>query len=243
MLDKYNHCYNYEESITHNMNPLIKIFSFIIYIIVLCFRFNNILFICNVSLVLSYIIFSNISIIKYLKVIWNFKILIIFIYILSYYNNYSSMTICYILLYIIFTILFIYVIVLTTTKEDLSNSLGSIFNIGIYKERVKYRFYKLICFKELFINNLNKRVDNIEYNGFDIRYRSFIVRWGLVLSNIKDIYKDSKLDLKKREKYILLKGFNGYNKSNKYNKKLSLVDFVIVLYDIFLIVYYILVVR
>ena len=243
MLDKYNHCYNYEESIIHNMNPLIKIFSFIIYIIVLCFRFNNILFICNISLVLSYIIFSNISIIKYLKVIWNFKILIIFIYILSYYKNYSNMTICYILLYVIFTILFIYVIVLTTTKEDLSNSLGSIFNIGIYKEKVKYRFYKLICFKELFINNLNKRVDNIEYNGFDIRYRSFIVRWGLVLSSIKDIYKDSKLDLKKREKYILLKGFNGYNKSNKYNKKLSLVDFVIVLYDIFLIVYYILVVR
>ena len=243
MLDKYNHCYNYEESIIHNMNPIVKIISFIVYIIVLCFKFNNILFICNISLVLGFVLFSNINVFKYLKVIWNFKLLLIFLYIFFLYKNYSWMSITYILLYVVFTILFVYVIILSTTKEDLSNSLGSIFNIGIYKERIKYWFYKLLCFKELFIINLNKRVDNIEYNGFDIRYRSFIVRWGLVLSSIKDIYRDSKKDLRKRERYILKKGFNGYNKRNNYHKKLSFIDYVIVLYDVFLIVYYIMVVR
>ena len=243
MLDKYNHCYNYEESIIHNMNPIIKIISFIVYILILLFKFNNILFICNISLVLGYILFSNISIFKYLKIIWNIKYILIVIYVVMYSKGYSYMNINYILLYVVFSILFIYVIIFSTTKEDLSNSLGSIFNIGIYKEKVKYFFYKLICFKEIFIINLNKRIDNIEYNGFDIRYRSFIVRWGLVLSNFKDIYYDSKRDLYKRNKYILLKGFNGYNKRNKYSKKISLIDGIVIIYDVFLIIYYILVVR
>lgn len=243
MLNKYNHIYNYEESIIHYMNTIIKIVSFGVYILIMLFKFNNVLFILNISLILFYILFSNIKITKYLNVIWNIKHLIIFMYIFMYYRSISFMRINYIVLYLVFSILFIYVIIFTSTKEDLSNGLGSIFNIGIYKEKIKLFFYKFICFKEIFINNLNKRVDNLEISGFDVRYRSFIVRWGIVLSDIKIIYEDSKKDLNKRVKNIKLRGYNVNNKRNHYMKKIHLIDVLVIGYDMFMIIYYILVVR
>ena len=243
MFNLYNHKYNYGESIVHRMNTIIKIVSFLVFILVMLFKFNNVLFICNISLVIFYVLFSDISYSKYLNIIWKIKFIIIFIYIYLYYLNINIMKINYIVLYLISILLFLYIIVFTSTKEDISNSLGNIFNIGVYKERIKLFFYKIIAFKEIFINNINKRIDNIEYKGFDVRYRSFIVRWGLILSDIKITYKESKKELNNRIKVIKYKGYNGKDKKNKYSKKLCIFDYIILLYDLFMIIYYIMVVR
>ena len=52
MLDKYNIVYQCENSFVHRMNPLIKIFSFIVYILLWLLKYNNYLFIMSLSFVL-----------------------------------------------------------------------------------------------------------------------------------------------------------------------------------------------
>ena len=44
MLDKYMFSYNYEESVLHNVNPVVKFVAFFLFVISCFFRFNVILF-------------------------------------------------------------------------------------------------------------------------------------------------------------------------------------------------------
>ena len=81
MLDKYMYSYNYEESIIHGLNPILKFFSLILFIVSCFFKFDFLLFIISMVWVFVLMMISNISIKRYLKVLWNYKYILIFIYI------------------------------------------------------------------------------------------------------------------------------------------------------------------
>ncbi|MBQ4030954.1 MAG: hypothetical protein II625_04295, partial [Bacilli bacterium] len=75
MLDSDAYTYNYEESIIHSMNAMLKIISFILFIISCFFKFDLVLFMSSMIWVFVLMIISNVRLTKYLKVIYRYKYL------------------------------------------------------------------------------------------------------------------------------------------------------------------------
>ena len=65
MLNNLDYTYNDEDSIVHRINPLLKFIGLFIYILVCLFKYDNVLFILNLSLVFILILLSNVSILRY----------------------------------------------------------------------------------------------------------------------------------------------------------------------------------
>ena len=137
MLNKYDYSFNYEDSFIHRMNPLIKIFSLFVYILVWLFKFNNYLFIFSLSYVFLLILISNVKLRKYIKVLWKFKYIFIIIGFYMYSKNMDIMDSSIIMLRIVFLILHIFMIMFTTTKSQMVRTIGWLIDriniIGINK--------------------------------------------------------------------------------------------------------------
>ena len=96
------------------------------------------------------LIFSNIKLNKYLKVILVNKYIFIFIYFLLRFLNVDSFDINVILFKLMFGILFVYLIIYTTSKEKLAKCLASFvdqFNfIRLSKKKLIAFFSNIINF-------------------------------------------------------------------------------------------------
>ncbi len=129
MLNRLDYSYNNEESIVHRLNPVVKIFGFFIYVIICLLKFNNLLFIVNISFVFFLLLLSNVNIVKYLKILWKLKFILIVMYAYMYHKEFAFIDMNIIVFKFIFFILYGVMLVYTTTKEDLGKGSANALNI------------------------------------------------------------------------------------------------------------------
>ena len=180
MLDKYLVTYNHEESVTHNINPLNKIVIFILYIIACFFPYNPVLFISMLVSVFILMILSNISILKYLQVLWLYRYVFLIIYFFFYATGMELLYVNVLLFKILFGVIFWYVIVFTIKKEDLAKSFGFIFNIfnfiGDSFNKLSNFFSNIINFCLIFIDQTNNLMEINAIKGNDLYFSTIIVK-------------------------------------------------------------------
>ena len=248
MLNNLDYTYNDEDSIIHRINPLLKFIGLFIYILVCLFKYDNILFILNISLVFVLILLSNVSILRYLKVVWKLKYLIIILYFMLYHYGLEIIDINVIVFKLVFLVLYIALIVYTTTKEDIGRGLSkglNIFNIiGINLKKISSFITNIITFIISYIDTMKEVINSGENKGIDYSHSNILSKFKLVLVNLKRVYKDCKNKMRLRKSDMKYKLYNGNIISKyKYRTKLAIFDFAYIFMNIGLIIYYVLKVR
>lgn len=248
MLNNLDYTYNDEDSIIHRINPLLKFIGLFIYILVCLFKYDNVLFILNISLVFMLILLSNISIIKYLKVVWKLKYLIIVLYFMLYHYGLEIIDINIIVFKLIFLILYIVMIIYTTTKEDIGKGLAkglNIFNIiGINIKKISSFITNIIAFIIDYIDTMKEVINSGENKGIMYSHSNILNKIKLVFINLKRVYKDCKNKMRLRKSDMKYKLYDGNIISKyKYRTKLVIFDYAYILLNISLIIYYVLKVR
>ena len=229
MLDRYMVSYNYEESILHNLNPVVKFISFILFVISCFFKFNAILFFLDMIWIFALILLSNIKLIKYLIVIWNYKYFLIFIYIYLFSKNLEIIYINMVLFKVIACLLYFYLILFTTTKKDYTKGLGIIFGFNNIK-KVSNFFNKIYLFFVNFVILNNEKQEIYSIKGNDRIFISFINKVYLFIrflgTNIRDSINKVKYD-NDNMKYLLYN--DKYVSKYKYRNKLNIFDYIFIL--------------
>lgn len=248
MLNNLDYTYNDEDSIIHRINPLLKFIGLFIYILVCLFKYDNILFILNISLVFVLILLSNVSILRYLKVIWKLKYLIIILYFMLYHYGLEIIDINVIVFKLVFLVLYIALIIYTTTKEDIGRGLSkglNIFNIiGINLKKISSFITNIITFIISYIDTMKEVINSGENKGIDYSHSNILNKFKLVLVNLKRVYKVCKNKMRLRKSDMKYKLYNGNIISKyKYRTKLAIFDFAYIFMNIGLIIYYVLKVR
>ena len=248
MLNKLDYSYNGEESIIHRMNPVVKLFGLFIYVLVCMFKFNNILFIVNISIVFLLLLLSNINIFKYLKIIWKLKYILIIMYAYMYHKEMDFFDMNVIVFKFVFLILYIAMLVYTTTKVDLGKGGAkaiNIFNlIGISFTKISTFITNIFVFIEEFIEESNEVITNLEIKGKDYTHSNIVGRIKLFFKNLKLILSKTKNKMRLRKSDMKYKLYNGNVKSQyKYRNKLCIFDYLFIILNIGMVVFYILKVR
>lgn len=248
MLNKYDYLYNGEESLLILINPVIKLFGLFIYILLILLKFDRLLFIINIGLVFLLILLSNVKLTKYLKIIWKLKYPIILLYAYLYYKNLEIVEINIIIFKLIFLLMYIWVIIYTTNKEELSRGLSIILNkinlIGIPIKKITMFFINVYSFIEYFIDTYNEYINKIEREGKVFLDSNIFNKLVIFFKNFKIIWQISYRKLKLRKKDLKYRLFDTKEVSKyKYRRRLCLFDYLYVLINIGMIVYYILKVR
>lgn len=244
MLDKYLISYNHEESIIHNINAVVKIISFVLYLIACFFKFDNILFIFFISWNFMLLLLSNISILRYLKVLWKYKYLLIILYYLLYCMNLGLVFVNVIIFKVIFALLNFYMIIFTTKKEDLCKGLGLIFNVFKNKKIVSNFFNNIYSFFIIFIEEVNITFEMNCLKGTDCCFVTIIDKIRIFGIYFKDIFNNAKIKNNQRKLCMKYRLFDLKESDNyKYYNKLTVFDYILVLFYICLYVYYIIKVR
>lgn len=239
MLNKYDFCYNHENSLVHRLNPYVKLCGFLIYIVLCFLRFNFYIFAFNVMLVFFLIMFSKVKIIRYLNSLWRIKyFLVIIIFVLRF----MKVNIIISITELLFGFLYWKLIVFTTTKKLLSESLGSVITLGIGKKKVILLLDKIFYYKECFINNFNQYVSYMDIKGNDYGFLLVYQKFVYILLNIKIIVrrtnKDVKLYEKSRKMFFIDDKIFIRNKA-----KFCWFDYVLLFIYFMLIIFYVLKVR
>ena len=245
MLNKDLYLFNSNNSLLSKINPLVKFCGLFIYILVSLFKYNNYLFIFNISLVFLYMLLSNVSIKLYFKRILKYIPFFIILYFVLLSNNVPISNIIIISFKIIFLFMYIYVIFYTTSSDDLIYAIShflSFFNVfGIYYYRIEYVVRRFVLSIYYFFDSQNKIISSLNAKGIDTIHVNLIKRFYLFIkyfSYIKNDVKDMvQLNIREMDKKLY------YNKRSKYNMKLAFLDFVFLFINIGMIVYYGVIVR
>ncbi len=248
MLNKLDYSYNNEESIIHRLNPVVKIFGLFIYVLICMLKFNNILFIVNVSLVFGLILLSNISILRYLKVVWKLKYILVVMYAYMIHKDMIFTDMNILVFKFVFLILYVSLIVYTTTKEDLGRGGAlsiNMFNlIGISLKKISSFITNVVTFLEYLIINTNDIFTNLEIKGKDYTHSNIIMKIKMFFSNINLVFKKTKDKMKLRKNDMKYRMYDGNVKSQyKYRNKLCIFDYLFIILNIGMIIFYILKVR
>ncbi len=248
MLNRLDYSYNGEESIIHRLNPVVKIFGLFIYVVLCLLKFHNILFIVNISIVFMLLLLSNIKISKYLKIVWKLKYILIIMYAYMYHKEYAFIDMNIIVFKFIFLILYISMIVYTTTNEDLGKGGAkslNIFNLlGISLRKIASFITNIFVYIVFFIDTFNEVFVNLEIKGNVYTHSNVIAKRKLLFKNIKLLFSKTKekMSLRKSDKKYRL--YNGNVKSQyKYRSKLCIFDYIFIILNIGMIIFYILKVR
>lgn len=244
MLNKYDYAYNHEISIIHRINPLIKLWCFVLFFISCFLKYNNIVFFSTIISIFMMLIFSNIKLNKYLKVIWVNKYIFIFIYFLLRFLNVDSFDINVILFKLMFGILFVYLIIYTTSKEKLAKCLASFvdqFNfIRLSKKKLIAFFSNIINFVLLLGKEVNLLFESNSLKGNDLYFLSIIQKIKYLCKSFKLIYNNAKIKNIKRKDSMKYRFFDvALPFEYKYRNKLNVIDFILLGFYIFIFVYYI----
>lgn len=160
MLNKFSYSYIYEESIIHRINSVVKIFGLFIYILLSLLKFNNFLFICNISFVFLLILLSNINIFMYLNVLWKLKYIIILMYAFMYHKSMAFLDMNIIVFKFMFFILYLSIVVFTTSREDISKGFSVVVDriniIGINFKSITSFFTNILVFKDYFFESYDE---------------------------------------------------------------------------------------
>lgn len=248
MLNKYDYSFNYEDSFIHRMNPLIKIFSLFVYILVWLFKFNNYLFIFSLSYVFLLILISNVKLRKYIKVLWKFKYIFIIIGFYMYSKNMSIMDCSIIMLRIVFLILHIFMIMFTTTKSQMVRTIGWLIDriniIGINKKKIYNLVDNIYTFIFKFISLFNDTIVYREMNGTEYVHGNIISKGKIVVSNIKNVFNSTKSKVKDNKE---VKKYRLYDErvvsKYRYVNKLCIVDYLVLIINVGMVIFYVMKVR
>lgn len=248
MLNKYDYSFNYEDSFIHRMNPLIKIFSLFVYILVWLFKFNNYLFIFSLSYVFLLILISNVKLRKYIKVLWKFKYIFIIIGFYMYSKNMSIMDSSIIMLRIVFLILHIFMIMFTTTKSQMVRTIGWLIDriniIGINKKKIYNLVDNIYTFIFKFISLFNDTIVYREMNGTEFVHGNIISKGKIVVSNIKNVFNSTKSKVKDNKE---VKKYRLYDErvvsKYRYVNKLCIVDYLVLIINVGMVIFYVMKVR
>lgn len=248
MLNKYDYSFNYEDSFIHRMNPLIKIFSLFVYILVWLFKFNNYLFIFSLSYVFLLILISNVKLRKYIKILWKFKYIFIIFGFYMYSKNMSIMDSSIIMLRIVFLILHIFMIMFTTTKSQMVRTVGWLIDriniIGINKKKIYNLVDNIYTFIFKFISLFNDTIVYREMNGNEFVHGNIISKGKIVISIIKNVFNNTKSKVKDNKD---VKKYRLYDErvvsKYRYVNKLCIVDYLVLIINVGMVIFYVLKVR
>lgn len=248
MLNKLDYSYNCEESIIHRINPVVKLFGLFIYVILCLLKFDNVLFICNIGLVFLVLLLSNINILKYLKIIWKLKYIIIIMYAFMYHKQMAFIDMNIIVFKFVFLVLYIGVIIYTTTKEDIGKGTSIVVNrvniIGISVKSISNFFTNILVFIDNLCDSYNESFVNEGIRGKVYSNSNIIYVFKYLIDNYKIIFSKTKEKMKKRKEEMKYRLYNKDVKSKyKYRNKLFIFDYLYVILNVVMIVYYILKVR
>lgn len=248
MLNKYDYSFNYEDSFIHRMNPLIKIFSLFVYILVWLFKFNNYLFIFSLSYVFLLILISNVKLRKYIKILWKFKYIFIIIGFYMYSKNMSIMDSSIIMLRIVFLILHIFMIMFTTTKSQMVRTVGWLIDriniIGINKKKIYNLVDNIYTFIFKFISLFNDTIVYREMNGNEYVHGNIISKGKIVISIIRNVFNNTKSKVKDNKE---VKKYRLYDErvvsKYRYVNKLCIVDYLVLIINVGMVIFYVMKVR
>lgn len=243
MLNKLNYSYNEENSIIHRINSIVKILGLIIYIIVCLLKYNNMLFICSISLVFLLLLLSNISIIKYIKVIWKLKYILILLYVILLRSNIDILDINVLMFKLVFLILYIVMVFYTTTKEDIGIGITSIIDMinifGFNMKRVTLFVTNIMVYLDYLIDSYNELVIDMELKGKEYISKSIIGRIHIMINNYKKVLNSLIEKIKYRKKDMNYRLYNNKIRSKyKYRTRLAYYDYIYILLFISLIICY-----
>jgi energy-coupling factor transporter transmembrane protein EcfT len=187
---------------------------------------------------------SNISIKKYLKVLWNYKYILLLIYFILRSGTREIILVNVIFFKIVFCLLYFYLILFTTTRKDFVNCLSEIFGIFFNKKKVANFFDNMYFFVYYFVEEINEDDELKSIKGEDRIFKGFITRSFIYANNLKNYISGSKLrvDSINRSKINMLYNDTYYSKF-RYRSKLNVFDYILILFFIIIYVYYIIKVR
>jgi len=247
MLNKLDYSYNNENSLIHKINPSIKILGLCFYVLFCLLKYNNYLFICNIALVFSLILFSNVDLKRYLKVIIRWLFVLIFLYVFLYSREMVIRDINIIIFKILFFLLYFKCLLFTTTREEFGKGgsvLLNLFNlIGLSLRRIAIKISNIFSFVGFFIDTWRDYYISISVKGgcADLSIFDKVVAF---FREFKNIWKVSREKSKQRNKDLLNKLYDKHLQSAyKYRYKLKWYDYLFVIIYIAMLVFYIWKVR
>ena len=247
MLNKLDYSYNNENSLIHKINPSIKLLGLLFYVLFCLLKYNNYLFICNVTIVFCLILFSNVDAKRYLKILFRWFFILLFLYVLMYSQNMVIRDINVIVFKILFFVLYFKCLIFTTTREEFGKGgsvLLNLFNIiGLSVRRIGIDISNLFSFIGFFFNNWKDYYTSINVKGgcADLSIFDKAVAFFREFGNI---WKKSKNDSKQRKKDLLNKLYDkNLHNTYKYRYKLKWYDYLFVIIYIGMLIFYILKVR
>ncbi len=247
MLNKLDYSYNNENSFIHRINPSIKILGLCFYVLFCLLKYNNYLFIVNIALVFSLILFSNVDVKRYLKVIWNWKFVLIFLYVLLYSQQMEIVDINIIIFKILFFLMYFKCLIFTTTREEFGKGGSVILNlfnlIGLSLRRIAIKISNFFSFFYFFFESYKEYYRNVNTKG-GCADSSLVDEIVWFFKEFKNIFKLAKEKTKQRKKDLLNKLYDkNLHNTYKYRYKLKWYDYLFVIIYIGMLIFYILKVR
>jgi len=247
MLNKLDYSYNNENSFIHKINPSIKLLGLFFYVLFCLLKYNNYLFICNITLVFILMLFSNVDYKRYLKVISKWIFLLIFLYVFLYSKEMVIRDINIIIFKILFFVLYFKCLLFTTTREEFGKGgsvLLNLFNlIGLSLRRIGINISNIFSFIYYFIDTCKDYFINISIKGgcADLSIFDKLVHFFKEFGNICKLSIDKS---KQRKKDLLVKMYDKHlHSAYKYRYKLKWYDYVFVIIYIGMLIFYIWKVR
>jgi energy-coupling factor transport system permease protein len=248
MFNKLDYSYNGEESLVHRLNPVVKILGLIVYVLICFLRFDYILFAISIGVVFGLLLLSNIKFYRYLKVLSKSILVIIAMYIIMVHKNMSNIDIIVTIVEFIFFILYFMMIVYTTTKKDLgfgSAKIVDVFNlIGINFKKITSFITCLYLYPGVFLDTYNEVFTSMEIRGKVYSHSTITDKIELFFKNIKLVFYRTNKKMKSRKDNMKYRLYKSNVKSKyKYRNKLCIFDYIFIIVNIGIVVFYVLKVR
>ncbi len=248
MLNRFMYSFCGEVSCVHRINPVIKLLGLFVYVLICLLRFDNILFVCNISFVFMLMLLSNIDMMRYLKVVWRLKYVIIIAYFMMYHFNMDLINMNIVVFKFVFFVLYLSVIVFTTTRESIGKACSKIVNlfnlVGLGESRISIFIIDLFVYAQCFMESYKDRIINSEIKGIVYNHSNIIEKWKIKASNFKFVLDDTKEKMLARKNDMKYRMYdNKVKKKYRYKNKLCVFDYIYVILNIGMIVFYILKVR
>lgn len=248
MFNKLDYSYNAEDSIVHRLNPTLKILGLIVYVLISFLKFNYILFCISIGLVFVLLLFSNIRFTRYLKVLSMTVLFIVAVYIYMVHRNSKIFTIFSVITELIFLILYVMMIIYTTTRKDLgfgSAKIVDLFNlIGINFKKISSFITCLYIYPGMFLDTCDDLFTSMEIKGKVYSQAVITEKISMFFKNILFVIRKTNDRMKLRKESMKYRLYNDNVKSKyKYRNKLCIFDYIFIIVNVGMLSFYILKVR
>lgn len=248
MLNRVYNLFYGETSVVHRINSVVKLLGLFVYVLLCFLKLDRVLFVCSLSFVFLLMLLSNVKMERYLSVVWKIKYIIILLYVVMYYMQMELVDMNIIVFKFVFLILYLSMIVFTTTREDIGKGcsiLVNIFNVvGLSIKGISMYITNIFVFVDYFKESYRNIVTNNEMMGMVFSNSNAIDKIRLLISNFKVILEDTKGKMTKRKCDMKYRLYNDKVRCKyKYRSKLFVFDYIYVIINVAMVVFYILKVR